>query len=120
MKRSTIYGQNLLDLALILTGSVEGVVALATRNGRSVTDDLLPGDVVEYDLSDIAERAIVAEVAKEGICPATMASDALIAELLIPLREQTGADVLEDIADDPGTANTSARVFTVEFGSAFA
>ena len=63
--------QNLVDLALMLTGSVEGVWALAERNDLSVTDWLTHGQRIKWDETDVVDPSVVERYAAEGICPAT-------------------------------------------------
>ena len=63
--------QNLVDLALMLTGSVEGVWALAERNDLSVTDCLTHGQRIKWDETDVVDPSVVERYAAEGFCPAT-------------------------------------------------
>lgn len=63
--------QNLVDLALMLTGSVEGVWALAERNSLSVTGRLTHGQQIKWDETDVVDPSVVERYAAEGICPAT-------------------------------------------------
>lgn len=63
--------QSLLDVAIQVLGSAEGVFALAERNGLSITDRLTDGQVLEYDMGDIVDTRTAELVAARGICPAT-------------------------------------------------
>lgn len=63
--------QSLLDVAIQVLGSAEGVFSLAERNGLSITDRLTDGQVLEYDMADIVDTRIAELVAARGISPAT-------------------------------------------------
>lgn len=63
--------QSLLDVAIQVLGSAEGVFSLAERNGLSITDRLTDGQVLEYDMGDIVDSRTAELVAARGICPAT-------------------------------------------------
>ena len=63
--------QSLLDVAIQVLGSAEGVFALAERNGLSITDRLTDGQVLEYDMADIVDTRTAELVAARGISPAT-------------------------------------------------
>ena len=54
-----------------VTGSVEGVWALAERNDLSVTDCLTHGQRIKWDETDVVDPSVVERYAAEGICPAT-------------------------------------------------
>lgn len=71
MKVTVKDRQSLLDVAIQVLGSAEGVFALAERNGISITDRLTDGQVLEYDLGDIEDTRTAELVAARGICPAT-------------------------------------------------
>lgn len=63
--------QSLLDVAIQVLGSADGVFALAERNGLSITDRLTDGQVLEYDMGDIVDTRTAELVEARGICPAT-------------------------------------------------
>lgn len=64
-------GQCLVDLALITTGTTEGVWALALRNGISVTEILNYGTEIAYEDEDIEDARTARRYRLEGVCPAT-------------------------------------------------
>ncbi len=71
MKVTVKDRQSLLDVAIQVLGSAEGVFALASRNGISITDRLTDGQVLEYDLGDIVDTRTAELVASRLIFPAT-------------------------------------------------
>ncbi len=71
MKVTVKDRQSLLDVAIQVLGSAEGVFALASRNGISITDRLTDGQVLEYDLGDIIDNRTADLIAARRICPAT-------------------------------------------------
>ncbi|MCM1310891.1 MAG: hypothetical protein NC301_07705 [Bacteroides sp.] len=71
MKVTVKDRQNLLDVAIQVLGSAEGVFALAVRNGISITDRLEDGQELEYDLGDIFDTHTADLIAARKICPAT-------------------------------------------------
>lgn len=78
--------QSLLDVAIQVLGSAEGVFALAERNGLSITDRLTDGQVLEYDMGDIVDTRTAELVAARGICPATEIPSTDEKELLLRVR----------------------------------
>ena len=112
--------QCLVDVALTVCGSVEGVWALALRNGLSVTDELTVGQEIGYEPEDIADARIAARYASEGISPAGAISDAELRDLKrIP---QPKRRLLHEIveADPVKEQSTRAAVHSGEFTAAFA
>lgn len=67
--------QTLVDMALVATGSVEGVVALAVRNGVSPTEPLQVGLQLNTHPEDIVDSNIVSRYAIAGIAPATQETE---------------------------------------------
>ena len=49
MKVTVMQGQSLVDIAMQVYGSAEGVFTLAKENGLSVTDEVSPGQVLTYE-----------------------------------------------------------------------
>lgn len=58
-KITVLQGQTLIDLAIRYYGSAEGAFALAVKNGLAVTDDLRPGQIIEYDPAEVINSAMV-------------------------------------------------------------
>ena len=63
--------QCLLDIAMQVTGSAAGVFALAERNGISITDRLVEGQVLVYDAQDVEDAHTAQLMQSRGIVPAT-------------------------------------------------
>lgn len=74
--------QSLLDVALAVLGSAEGVFALAARNGLTITSRLKSGQVLTYDLGDVVDSRVAGVYARQGIVPATELSTAESQSLL--------------------------------------
>jgi hypothetical protein len=64
-------GQCLPDIANIALGGFEGAMALARRNGLSITDDLAPGQTLRYEASDVVDAGVAAYYADRRLQPAT-------------------------------------------------
>lgn len=71
MKLNIYQRQTLIDAAIIATGSVEGLFALAKRNNLSITAKLTDGQTVEYELDDVVNAPVRNYYAAKGISPAT-------------------------------------------------
>ena len=61
--------QTLLDVAIQTSGSLEGLIALAIVNGRSVTDELADGE--ELQEAEVVDSNVVERYKVEEIFPAT-------------------------------------------------
>lgn len=73
--RSIVHSrQTLLDIVIQECGSFEAVIALAGRNGLSLTDDLAAGMELEYSEEDIVDKRVVVGLADRGVKPATAIS----------------------------------------------
>lgn len=71
MKVIVLTGQTLMDVALQVYGSAEGVFTLAAENGLEVTDMLRPGQVLEYQPEQVLNKGVAQYYATRGVCPAT-------------------------------------------------
>lgn len=120
MKTTVKDGQSLVDIALVITGSVEGVWPLALRNGLGLTEDVVYDQVIDWERDDVLDTRITARYATEGINPATAVSDETIDKLLNNAIPETKPPYELIDADDPGKEQTTAQVFTGEFTVAFA
>ena len=58
-KVTVSYGQTWLDIAMQELGDIERIVELARLNGRSITDALVAGEVLNVPAFDSAKRSIV-------------------------------------------------------------
>lgn len=113
-------GQCLADVALTVCGSVEGVWALALRNGLGVTDDLTVGQEIWYEPEDVTDARVAARYAAEGIMPAGAISDAevqLLKQMPRPKRWQVHEIVNTDAVE---SQSTRAAVHSGEFTATFA
>lgn len=112
-------GQSLVDIALMVTGSAEGVWALALRNGLSVTGAIECGDEVQWESEDVEDARTVSRYEAEGIYPATEVSERVLANLLNePIVKRKAAHEII-VADAVVPQSTRASVFTGEFTAAF-
>lgn len=74
--------QSLLDMAVQTLGGVEGVFALAERNGLSITARLDDGAALAWENSDTVSLKVQTQYAQRGLTPATEISTADMNELL--------------------------------------
>lgn len=112
-------GQSLVDIALMVTGSAEGVWALALRNGMSVTGKLGHGAAIVYESEDIEDARTASRYEAEGICPATEVSEALLAELLNTPKEDKPLSWSVIDADPVEPSRLGERVFSEIFEYSF-
>lgn len=71
MKVTVIQGQSLVDVAMRVYGSAEGVFALAEENGLSVTDEIFPGQVLSYEPANVIEKSVSDYYDANGVSPVT-------------------------------------------------
>ena len=71
MKVTVMQGQSLVDIAMQVYGSAEGVFALAKENGLSVTDEVSPGQVLTYDPGNVVEKSVSDYYDTNGVRPVT-------------------------------------------------
>ncbi len=76
MEIRALEGQSLLDIALIVYGATEGAWNLALDNDLSLTDNLIPGQIVAYYPEKIINKQIVEYYRTNGIKPATALTQA--------------------------------------------
>ncbi len=63
--------QSLADIAVKYLGGVEGIFALAERNGISITARLEDGQTLDWELADTVDAQVQKTYAAQGIEPAT-------------------------------------------------
>lgn len=63
--------QSLADIAVEYLGGVEGIFALAERNGISITARLEDGQTLDWELADTVDAQVQKKYAAQGIEPAT-------------------------------------------------
>lgn len=63
--------QSLADIAVQYLGGVEGIFALAERNGISITAKLKDGQTLDWELADTVDATVQKIYAAQGIEPAT-------------------------------------------------
>ncbi len=119
MKTTAREGQCLVDIALAATGSVEGVWALALRNGLSVTGELGHGTEIAWEAGDVTDARVAEKYAAEGICPATAVSEKTLAGLLDKPVIIIPPDWEIIPADPVKKQQTRAAVFAGAFTAAF-
>lgn len=71
MKVEVLDRQSLIDIALQVYGSIEGVFTLAVENGLSVTDSLTSGQVLDYSPENIIDKRVTQQYKIQNIRPAT-------------------------------------------------
>lgn len=71
MKITVQTGQTLMDIAIQVYGSLEGVFALAQENTLSMTESLTSGQVLTYDTERIVDKSIVGHYKTYDLHPAT-------------------------------------------------
>lgn len=67
-KVQVLEGQSLLDIAIQTAGSVEAVIEIATLNGMSVSDDIVPSQIRTVDVHN---RSVASYYTARAITPAT-------------------------------------------------
>ena len=115
MIRCVKNGECLADIALCVTGAVEGVWALAVRNGVSVTAELRNGMELAWLPDDVEDADVAARYRAEKIEPATDISARELALLLEVLETYGGVR-----ADEVEAQVTRADVCSDEYTAAFA
>lgn len=63
--------QSLADIAVEYLGGVEGIFALAERNGISITARLTDGQTLDWELADTVDAQVQKTYTAQGIEPAT-------------------------------------------------
>lgn len=66
-----IHNQSLIDVAVQHTGSAENLFQLAVLNGKSITDDLVPGEEIAIDSSINIDEDIFQFFQNKKLRPAT-------------------------------------------------
>ncbi len=119
MKTTAREGQCLVDIALAATGSVEGVWALALRNGLSVTGELGHGTEIAWEAGDVTDARVAEKYAAEGICPATAVSEKTLVGLLVKpviiIPPDWGIIPADPVKKQPTRAAVFAGAFTAAF-----
>ena len=110
MKTTVKDGQSLIDIALITTGSVEGVWSLALRNGLGLTEDVVYGQTIDWEVREAAVEHLFATAVSDGAIDKLLRVD--IPEVKPPY------ELI--VSDKPKRQPTRAQIFTGEFTAAFA
>ena len=71
MKITALHNQTLLDVAIRHCGTVEAVADIAILNNISITDDLIPGQLILIPLKDYGNQEIINYFSVNEIDPAT-------------------------------------------------
>lgn len=67
--------QSLIDIAIQVCGSADAAFALAEKNDISITDDLIPGQVLEYTPEMIINKRAATALSTKRYNPATALTD---------------------------------------------
>lgn len=70
-KAKVMAGQNLLDVVVQETGSMEKAMDVALDNGLNITDDLTPGQEINIDEELQKDNYVVSDLQLKGAKPAT-------------------------------------------------
>lgn len=71
MQITALNNQTLLDIAIRHCGTVEAVADIAILNNISITDDLIPGQLIELPSKDYGSQEVVNFFEVNKIDPAT-------------------------------------------------
>jgi len=71
MKITVLHNQSLLDVAIRHCGTVEAVADIAILNNISITDNLIPGQLIELSNKDYGCQEVVNFFVANKIDPAT-------------------------------------------------
>lgn len=113
-------GQCLADVAIAVCGSVEGVWALALRNGISVTTPLECGQTLEWEPEDVIDTRVVAIYAADCVATAGASSDICVASLIGHVDNDRANVDMEIVDIDPEPPqSTRASVFVHTFSNVF-
>lgn len=72
MKQITVLNnQSLFDVAIRYCGTVEAIAEIAILNNLSITDDLIPGQIVQIPLTDYGNQEVINYFSTNKVDPAT-------------------------------------------------
>lgn len=71
MTITALHNQNLLDISVQHTGTVENCFKIAVSNGLSVSDDLVPGQEIIIPIDVVIDKEILNYYKAKEIQPAT-------------------------------------------------
>lgn len=71
MKITALHNQTLLDVAIRHCGTVEAVADIAILNNISITDDLVPGQLISLPPKDYGNQEVINYFSANKIDPAT-------------------------------------------------
>lgn len=75
MQIIALHNQTLLDIAIRHCGTVEAVVDIAILNNISITDDLIPGQIILIPDKDYGNQEVINYFNANKIDPATALTD---------------------------------------------
>lgn len=90
--------QTMFDISVQCLGGVEGVFALAERNGVSITARLKDGMILTWDHTDVVNAIVQKTYADRGIMPASDIEIKEMQALLGVVSSSAGSDVT--VSDD--------------------
>lgn len=112
--------QCLADIALQVCGSIEAIFAIAEKNNLAITDDLIVGQILDYDLSDVQDKQVVMQYKVDNVIPAGAVKLALEDNLTIPKKEDFGLTDIREFSDIATRSAVLKNVFTKQFNIQFA
>lgn len=71
MEITVLHKQSILDISIKYTGSVLNAFEIAVANGRSVSDELMPGESLEIPNTSIKDDDILMFYKAKKVNPAT-------------------------------------------------
>ncbi len=92
--------QSLLDMAIQCLGGIEGVFVLAARNGLAITDYLVDGQELYWEVDDIVNTTIQGVYSTAKIYPTTDVSGAELQALLAATSINSAVQEVAPDADD--------------------
>ena len=92
--------QSLADIAVQYLGGVEGIFALAERNGISITAKLKDGQTLDWELADTVDATVQRLYAAQGVEPATDISQKDMTTLLTATKRYFGGCVIPKLRRD--------------------
>ena len=75
MQITALYNQSLLDIAVRHCGTIEAVATIAILNNISITDELVPGQLIEIPSTDYGSQEVINYMVNNKINPATALTD---------------------------------------------
>jgi spore germination protein YaaH len=75
MQTIVLYNQTLADIAIRFCGTIEAIADIAILNSISITDDLVPGQIILIPVKDYNYQEVINFFSVNKIDPATTLTD---------------------------------------------